>query len=151
MAGVTNRGKKRLLQILFRNEDVPAHYYVALFTSTVVPTSDTNTISDLTQIATGNGYDSGGYQLTSGSADFDFIAEDDDLNKAIIQLKNISWTASGGNIPSSGNGARYACLTDDNATIANRAIIAFWDLLADRYVSSGNALIIQNLQIDLGE
>src|SRR4030042_4194383 len=151
MAGFTNRGKKRLLDILFRSQQVPAHFYIAMFTNAVVPTVTINTVSDLAQISTGNGYQDGGYELTTGSADFDYISEDDALNKAVIQIKNISWTATGGIIPSSGSGARYACLTDDGATVPNRNVFCWWDLASDRYASSGNDFIIQNLQIDLTE
>ena len=74
MAGFTNRGKKRLLDILFRSQQVPAHFYIAMFTNAVVPTVTINTVSDLAQISTGNGYQDGGYELTSGSADFDYIS-----------------------------------------------------------------------------
>ena len=108
-------------------------------------------MSDLTQINTGNGYADGGYQLTPGATDFDVWNEDDAGDQGEIQIKDIVWTASGGPIPSSGSGARYAVLTDDNATVANREILAYWDLVSDRSVSSGQTLTLQDCEIDLNE
>jgi len=122
MAGWTNRGKYLALGYAFRASTRPTNYYVALLTSATAPTADTNIMSDHTQIATSNGYTDGGYQLTPNATDFDVWTENDSTDKGIIQLKDIVWTASGGNIPASGSGARYAVLTDDNATVANRQI-----------------------------
>ena len=152
MAGMTNRGKKLLLDYYFRRQGtLPTNFYVALVTSAVAPGADTNLLSDLTQIAAGNGYSSGGYQLTPGITDFDVMTEDDANDKAILQIKNLVWTASGGAIPASGNGARYAVLTDDNATVNNRQVILFWDLVSDRSASNGTTLTLVDLEHDLTE
>jgi hypothetical protein len=151
MAGWTNRGKYRILEAYFRAAASPANLYVALVTSTTTPTADTNVLGELTEIAAGNGYTGGGYQLTPGATDFDVLSEDDTNDKGLIQLKDIVWTASGGNIPASGNGARYAVLTDDNATVANREVLAYWDLGADRTVSDGQSLTLQDCELDLNE
>lgn len=70
---------------------------------------------------------------------------------ALVQIKDVSWTASGGSIPSSGSGARYAVLTDDNATVGNREVLAYWDLTSDRTVSDGQTLTLQDLEIDANE
>jgi hypothetical protein len=117
MAGFTNKGKMRALEATFRGGDT---FYVALVTSADAPGPDTNTLDDLTQIATGNGYADGGFELTGNSTDFDTLTEDDSNDRGLIQIKDVAWTASGGAIPASGDGARYAVLTDDNATVANR-------------------------------
>lgn len=151
MAGWTNKGKMRLLSWGLRAATRPTNFYVALVTSATAPTADTNVMSDLTQIATGNGYTSGGYSLTPGNTDFDVLTEDDTGDKGYIQIKDVVWTASGGSIPGSGNGARYAVLTDDNATVANREVLAYWDLSSDRTVSSGQTLTLQDLQLDARE
>jgi hypothetical protein len=42
-------------------------------------------------------------------------------------------------------------LTDDNATVANREIIAYWDLTSPRSVSDGQTLTLQDCQLDLNE
>lgn len=152
MAGWTNRGKKVILDYYLRRQGtLPTNFYVALFTSATAPTADTNLVSDLTQIATGNGYSSGGVQLAPNITDFDVMTEDDSADKGIVQAKDVVITASGGNMPASGNGARYAGLTDDNGTVANRVIYFFWDLVSDRIVSVGQALTLQNLEMQLTE
>jgi hypothetical protein len=148
-SGVTNRGKKLLLDYVFRATALPANFYVALVTSATAPTADTNTVSELTEIAAGNGYTSGGYSLTKNSTDFDVLTEDDTNDKAIIQIKDVVWTASGGAIPASGNGARYAVLTDYNATVGSRQVMAWWDLTSDRTVSSGQPLTLQDCELDI--
>jgi len=151
MAGWTNKGKFRVLDWVFRRTAMPSNFYVALVTSATAPNADTNVLSELTEIAAGNGYTSGGYQLTPNSTDFDVLTEDDAGDKGLIQLKDITWTAAGGNLPLSGSGARYAVLTDNNATVGSREVLAFWDLAADRTVSAGQSLTLQNCELDLTE
>lgn len=150
MAGFTNRGKYLLMGWGFRNVTRPTNMYIALVTSAVAPTADTNTLSELTEIAAGNGYTSGGGtsgQLTPGSTDFDTYTEDDTNDLAKVLIKDVVFTASGGPIPASGSGARYAVLTDDNATVGSRQVIAYWDLSSDRTVSSGQTLTLQDLEL----
>jgi len=151
MTGVTNKGKYRLLGYAFVADTIPTTFYVALLTSASAPDADTNVMSDHTQIATGNGYTDGGYQLTPGATDFDVWTEEDGTDQGTVQIKDVVWTASGGPIPSSGDGARYAVLTDDDGTVANREILAYWDLTSDRSVSVGQTLTLQDCEIDLNE
>lgn len=150
MAGVTNRGKKLLLAYAVGYTTRPTNFYVALVTSATAPTDDTNVLGDLTEIANGNGYTTGGYQLTPGSTDFDVNTEDDSSNYGNIQIKNVVWTATG-NLPASGNPARYAVLIDDNGTVANRQVIAYWDLTANRNVISGQTFTLKDCEIRLTE
>jgi hypothetical protein len=151
MAGFTNKGKMRVLDIVFRAATPPTNFYLALVTSAVAPTADTNTFSELTEIPSGNGYTAGGYLLNRNSTDFDTLTEDDTGDEGVLLLKNIVWTASGGSLPGSGTGARWAVLTDDNATQASREIWLFFDLLANRIVTTGNPLTIQDAEISLTE
>jgi hypothetical protein len=151
MAGFTNKFKYELLDQVLRRSTLPTNYYVALVTSAVAPAADTNTLSELTEIAAGNGYTTGGYQLTPNSTDFDVSTEDDTNDRGYIQLKDITWTASGGSIPASGSGARYAVLTDDNVTVGSRKVLLYWDLGADRSVSNGQSLTLQNCELRLNE
>src|SRR5690606_19283105 len=113
--------------------------------------ADTDTLDDLDEIAAGNGYTSGGIQINRDSTDFDTWTEDDVNDRAIIQLKDLVWTASGGTLPASGNGARYAVLTDDDETVADREVYAFWDLGSERTVSDGQTLTLQDLELRLTE
>jgi hypothetical protein len=148
-SGITNRGKYKLLDWVFRASTLPTNFYVALCTSAATPTVDTNTFSELTEIAAGNGYTAGGISLTKNSTDFDVLTEDDTGDLGKIQIKDLTWTASGGSLPGSGNGARWAVLTDDNATQGNRIVIAWWDLTSDRSVSVGQPLTLQDCELRL--
>ena len=149
--GWTNRGKYLAIGWVFRGVALPTNFYVALVTSAAAPGPTTNTLGQLTEIADGNGYDEGGYELTPGATDFDVINEDDSGHLAKIQIKDIVWTASGGTIPDSGNGARYAVLLDDNETPGSRQVIAYWDLVSDRSVSDGQTLTLQDCELRLTE
>jgi hypothetical protein len=151
MVGFTNKSKFRLLGWVFRTDTEPTNFFVALVTSAVAPTADTNTLGELTEIAAGNGYTSGGYSLTPGATDFDVHTEDDANDRGLIQVKDVVWSASGGSIPDSGDGARYAVLTDDNGTVADREILAYWDLGSDRQVSDGQDLTLENCELRLNE
>ncbi len=151
MAGWTNKGKARVMNGFFRNTSVPTNLYVALVTSAAAPAADTNTLSQLTEIAAGNGYTAGGYQLARNTTDFDALTENDTDDRGELQVKDVVWTATGGSLPGSGSGARYAVLTDDNATVGDREVLAFWDLVSDRSVSVGQTLTLQNCELDITE
>lgn len=151
MAGWTNKGKMKVLEWSFRGGTIPTNFYVALVTSAVAPTQDTNTLSQLTEIAAGNGYTSGGIQLAKNSTDFDVLTEDDTNDRGLIQIKDLVWTASGGPIPASGSGARYAILTDDNVTVGSREVYGYWDLVSDRSVSDTQTLTLQDCELRLNE
>ena len=149
--GWTNRGKYKFLEWVLRGATLPTNFYIALVTSAVAPGADINTFGELTEIAAGYGYTTGGYQLARNSTDFDVINEDDTNDLAKIQLKDIVWTASGGPIPASGSGARYAVLLDDNAVVASRIVIKYWDLVSDRTVSDGQSLTLQDCEARITE
>ena len=151
MAGWTNRHKYNHLNWVYRAATIPTNFYAALVTSAVAPAADINTKSELTEIANGNGYTTGGISLARNSTDFDVLTEDDANDRALIQIKDLVWTASGGSLPGSGGGARYAVLTDDNATQGSREIGPFWDLTADRSVSVGQTLTLQNCEIRIND
>lgn len=144
---VTNRGKYLILGAFFRNETAPSNFYVALVTSATAPDADTDTLGDLTEIASGNGYTAGGVAVARSSVGFDVWSESDADDRGAVQLADVTFTASGGPLPASGDGARYAVLLDDNATAASRQVIAVWDLDSDRAVSDGQSLTLQDLEI----
>ena len=148
---MTNTGQYRLLGWAFRDDTIPTNFYVALVTSAVAPTEDTNTFTELTEIADTQGYTTGGYELTPGATDFDVHTEDDSGDRGLVQIKDVVWTASGGPIPASGDGARYAVLLDDDATPGDREVLAYWDLTSDRSVSDGQTLTLQNCELRLDE
>lgn len=151
MAGWTNKGKYKLLGWGLRAETIPTNFYVALFTSATAPSADLNTKSELTEIASGNGYTTGGIQLSKNSTDFDVWTEDDTNDRGLIQIRDLVWTASGGSLPGSGSGARYAVFTDDNGNQGSRECYFYWDLSSDRTVSSGQTLTLQDCEIRINE
>ncbi len=150
MAGWTNKGKYAALALWSRNTaPTTTNYYMALVKST--PTPDTNTMADLTEIAAGNGYTSGGIAIARNATDFDVLTEDDTNDIAYVQIKDIVWTASGGPIPSDSAGATYAVITDDNVTVGSRLVYHYASLGGARVVSDGQTLTIQNFEIRLTE
>ena len=151
MPGWTNKGKFNCLDGWLRNTAPPTNFYVALVTSATAPVADTNTKGELTEIANGNGYVTGGISLTPGATDFDVLTEDDTNDRGLIQIKDLVWTASGGTLPASGDGARYAVMTDDNGTQGSREIYGYWDLVSDRQVSDGQALTLQDCELRINE
>jgi hypothetical protein len=151
MPGWTNRGKFMALKRLHDGTALPTNYYIALVTSATAPTADTNVMSDLTEIAAGNGYTAGGFSLSLNGTDFDTAAEDDGSDFGSMKIKDVVWTASGGSIPASGNGARYAVLTDDNGTVSLREVYYYWDLSSDRSISDTQTLTLQDLEIQITE
>lgn len=146
-SGWTNKGAFQMLGILFRNTTEPTAFFLALVTNATPPTADTNTLGGLTEIAAGNGYTSGGISIARDATDFDTLTEDDGNDRAFVQIKDTVWTASGGTLPGSGDGARYAVLTDDNGTVGSREVYAYFDLVSDRSVSSGQTLTLQNCEL----
>lgn len=144
---VTNRGAKRINYGFFPAQNIPTNFYIALVTSAVAPTRATNTFSELTEIANGQGYTTGGYSITRNTTDFDSQTEDDSGNTFTLKLKDIVWTASGGSLPASGSGASYAVMLDDNVTIANRDVLQYWSLGSAISVSSGQTITLVDLTI----
>lgn len=152
-SGVTNRGALRFLEVIFRalfNGGVlPTNYYARLITDAVAPTQAVNVVGDVTEVPAGNGYTAGGQALAKNATDFDVLTEDDVNNRSLIQIKDVVFTAAGGSLPSAGTGARYAVITDDNAVDASREVLGWFDLGANRIVSDGQSLTIQNMEFRL--
>ena len=146
-SGTTDRGKKLLLDYAFEASTVPTTYYLALCTSATSPTKAINTFSQLTQVATGQGYTDGGASLTA--ADDFTVTEVDGAVGAKVVIDNVVFTASGGNLPASGDGARWAVLLDGNVSGSN--VLAYFDLVSDRTVSDTQTLTIAAAEIDANE
>lgn len=123
--------------------------YTSGGTAVLFPDEDTDTMADVTQIAIGNGYTDGGISLTGNATDFPTLTEDDGNDQSVVGLKSISFNASGGSIPASGNPALFAVLTDNNATVANREILAVFSLGEGRIAADGNPLTLNNMTITL--
>jgi hypothetical protein len=156
-SGVTNIGKIRILEMAFRNTESTAAmstqpFMMALATSAATLAVTTTTFDTATQISTGNGYNDGGSTagiIVRDTVDWDTLAIDTASNYGYIRLKDIVWTASGGNLPDTGTGAYYSILTDTNATVGSREVYAWFDLSEARTIGSGATLTLQDMEIRL--
>jgi len=60
----------------------------------------------------------------------------------------VVWTASGGPIPASGGGARWAVVVNDDS---DPDVLVYFDLTSDRQVSDGQALTLEDCELRLTE
>ena len=142
MAGWTNRGKYRAMLKEFGSG---AYTLRLISSSSTTPGPTTNTISELTEIASGNGYSTGGLTLSGGTSDF--VIQEDDLNNcAIVTIKDCVWTAVNGSIPTSGDPIRYVVLVD---SLNN--VLTYWDLLNTVTVPAGKTLTVTGFTIKFTE
>lgn len=141
---ISNRLKKLVLSAYFMDQDTPASFKMALCLASTPPTADTNTLADLDEIAIGNGYNTGGATIPRSTSGFDTLTEDDSGDLASIQVQDVSWTASGGSIPASGAGARYAVLTDDSGNV-----LCWWDFVTERVVTSGQDFVVKDCELQV--
>lgn len=146
---MTNRGAKLIFDYVFRGVSLPTNFYAALCTTDTTPTVDTNTLGQLTQVAAGNGYTTGGIALSKNTTDFPTNTEDDTNNYATMTIKDLTWTASGGVLPASGNLPAYLVITTDEATVANRQILFVFDAVMTTAVASGQPWTATNSRMRL--
>tara|TARA_R110000824_G_scaffold243_1_gene1287 strand:+ start:397 stop:834 length:438 start_codon:yes stop_codon:yes gene_type:complete len=143
MAGFTNKGKAKLLRAFFQSETAPTNVYVYLVTGAVTPTADTNTLSQLTEIAeTGKEI-----QLSLNTTDFPTSvsgSEDDTNDSGIMRIKAIV-------IAGAITAASYVILTDDNVTEADRIVYAYWSLGSIRTIAASESLTIAGLEFNILE
>ncbi len=149
MSDWTTRGLFLMADSFFRGSATTVNFYLALCDSSITPTPEINTLGELAEIPAGNGYTAGGVQLNRDAVDFKSLVEDDASDQVELKIKNIVFTASGGPLPASGTGARWAVLTDDNATVANRQVLAYFNLATDRNAPDTKVFTLPNLQLDL--
>ncbi len=122
--GFTNRGRLRFLQAALQDITLTG-FSIALVTVTVTPDADTKVLSELEEIIGGNGYSSGGEPIARSIVGFPISVEDDALDKGSVTMRDVFFTASGGTLPSSGLGVKFAVLTDNNPTVSNREVFGF--------------------------
>lgn len=129
-------GEKLLLDSFYRATNTPTSFKLLLLTSAP---NFTMGDFDSIEIANGNGYTTGGQTVNRDSTDFDVWVEDDANNDAEIIMKEFSWTASGGPIPSTGAGATHCGLVDNSNNP-----IAWWELGYTVTLANGEALDVDN-------
>ena len=116
--------------------------------TTDVPTWATKAMSELSEIPTGNGYSP--INVNPGSTNWSGETENDDDDARYLErrLRERGWDASGGDIPTSGDGFEAVILTD-NAT--DPAVIAYIDLGRARTILDGTSLTIPSLALRFAE
>ena len=149
MPGFTTKFYYEILAGFFTGSQLPASFFLALVTDDNAPGPDTKTLSQLTEIATGNGYIAGGVPISRAAASFPMLLEDDVNQKGVAGLKDIILTGNGGPIPRTGKGARYAVLTGPGAVIGDRKVYLYDDLVVDKNVSKGQDLRMEGLTAEL--
>ena len=145
---ITNRGLKLMLQYAFQNVSAPTKFYAILLPSGSTVTVDVNTVSDTTEIPAGNGYTSGGITVTRNNLGFINLTENDTSDYATIEVKDCDFETSGGAIPTSGD-IRYMAITTDEAAVADRQIIAIFDLGSSITIPDGKYLHVRDSTIKL--
>lgn len=143
----TNRGKFILFQSFYQDVAEPLNFFVALLGDSVTPNADTNILTDVAEVPAGNGYTAGGISVARDVTDFDVITENDAADRVELQIIDMVWTASGGTLPASGTGARWAVLLGPHATPGSREVLVWWDLTSLRQVSDGQTLTLVNLEL----
>lgn len=152
MAGMTNICKSNLLSHFFRSSGGPSlDFRAVLITGANVPGPDTIYMSDVVEIAGGNGYTSGGHVIRGGVDGFPWTEIDDEGDKGILRLKDITFTASGGSIPSSAAPARYLLVVQDISDADNRKVYMWFDLSSDIVLSDGQKLEISGMVVEIME
>jgi hypothetical protein len=162
-SGLTNRGKKKLLEMAFRNTyDTAAmdastgpQFYIALSTVSATLTAATTTFDTGTEIVDTSGYTGGGVGISRSAVGFDVIADTATGARGEIQLADVQWTGGASGMPASGAGAYYAILTDHNdndtspAGVGSRDVLAWFDMTSARTIGSGATLTLQDIEIRL--
>ncbi len=157
MPGWTNRFKYRSIGHLARAESLfqasGGTQFRLVLTKTTAPTADTNTFSELTEIATGQGYTAGGVLISRNSTDFPTWEEDDTNDQARVIMRDVTWTntGGGGTIPSDGNGAEHAVLIDNHATPGSREVGSFGAFGSAQVTGTDQDFVVQNYTLQLDD
>jgi hypothetical protein len=108
---------------------------VTLHSSAYTPDQDAHQFfsSVTNELATGNGYTSGGFTLISKVVSYDAAN-----NKNIFDAGDAAWTAAGGTI----GPFRYACVRKDTGSAATSPILAIVDFGANQSITDGNTSTI---------
>ena len=109
-----------------------------LYLLNATPDQDDNVFTDLTEASN---YD-GEITVSRISTDWDVWTESDASDYASVQMKDQTFTASGGTCTTTHSG-----LLDNNATEASRQIEAFFDHGATQNIPDASTLTLQDLEL----
>ena len=146
MASLTSRGL-RVLTDWMDGASTPAALAVILTTD--LPTFGTKDTSELTEVANGNGYTTGGISVALDATDWPTETESDTAGQQYFErlMKSQAWAASGGNIPASG-GVPLAVVLIDDAGTPN--VLGWIDLGTAKTIVSGLSLTMPGMSMRIG-
>lgn len=114
--------------------DLDTHTFKAVL-SNVAPVAGTNTVlADITQIANGNGYTTGGVALTSVA----WSETGAGLGVWRWNAADFTWTASGGSIGT----FRYVIIYDDTPAAPADPLVGYFDYGTAVDITDGNAFTV---------
>ena len=139
----TDYGIYRMLDITFRSATAPTACSVRLLANLTGADVDAENFSGLTEVSAGNGYSTGGVTVPLSSVGFDVLADDSGNNRQYLQLADVSWTASGGDISALG----AALVMTDSGTDKVWAVFDFGGTVT---ATDGGTLTMQNCELRVG-
>jgi len=143
--GMTDRGRKLLLEYSFNGETVPSTYNGKLVTDASV-TKAINTFSELSEVPAGSGYSTGGVSFSSSNVTVTEV--DSSIGaKAEIADDHFSWSLSG-TFPASGTGATFLVITDGTGS---DNVLGFVDLGGAKTGSSGGTFKVNDVEFQINE
>lgn len=145
---VTNYGKYLLLQCLVRKV-YPEYFSLVLCTDDDLgsyrPTEKTVNFTELKEISQGHGYVRGGVRLNFDEIDFPGLAIVSASDTAYAQMKSVTFTALGGDLPYGGGPIRYAVLLDED-----RKVVSYYELSqVGLNLTRGQSMAVQSFRITL--
>jgi hypothetical protein len=99
--------------------------------SNTAPVATNATLSQITELAAGNGYTAGGNAVT-------FVSGAQTSGTYKLTLNDTTFTASGGSI----GPFRYAYLYNDTPTSPADPLIGYWDYGANLTITNGNSFLV---------
>ena len=112
--------------------DLDSHAFKAVLTNTAPTIATDDELADVTQIANGNGYLTGGVDLTSVT----WSETGAGLGVWRFNAADFTWTASGGSI----GPFRYIMIYDDTST--GDKLVGYYDYATNITITDGNAFTV---------
>lgn len=109
--------------------DFDAHTYKVALTNTV-PSSTMAVLANITEIAAGSGYSSGGGTTSITVAGTSGVTT--------VIGSDVTFTAAGGTIAT----FRYAVFYDSTNSVSSGPLIAWWDSGAAQSITDGNSFVV---------
>lgn len=139
----TDYGLSRMLDITFRGATAGTACSVHLLSSLTGADTDTELWAGISgnEVAAGTGY--GSATITMDATGFDVLADDAVNNRQYLQLRDVVWTASGGDIAAAG----AALVITDGGTDYVYAIFDFGGTVT---ATDGGTFTLQNCELRVG-